>query len=40
MKFSNCIYPISVTKFSNEYDNESKLDFFVNSLLERFSKNY
>ncbi|CDW90678.1 UNKNOWN [Stylonychia lemnae] len=40
MKFSNCIYPISVTKFSNDYDNDTKLDFFINSLIERFNKNY
>ena len=39
-KRTKTIFPLTVFKQPNEYDNEVKLDFFVNSVLERFNRNF
>jgi hypothetical protein len=37
---TNTIYPISITKTGNDSENETKLDFFINSMVERFNRSY
>ena len=39
-KETGAIFPISVTKMPNDTENETKFDFFINSMVERFNRNY
>lgn len=35
-----CILPVTVTKFPNEFENNTKVDFFISGAIERFSRHY